>query len=180
MAKQIEPVIDLTARTVTFNIADGQPPLVFDMGKAHPDMIARAALVGFAQVRIVDAAAVERQDDDGNVRPEAEMLRLKRERMAALIAHIESGTAEWGRKASGNGGGKSLTIEAIARVKGIGYDDAKAMVARHAEAKYDGDTRKALAALRGGQQVQTAMEAIRKSRQSAPKLDADAELANLA
>lgn len=70
----------------------------FDLRSVHPDNLARAVAVGFAQVRIVDAAAVGRADKDGNIIPEAERLEMKWERMLRLIEHYESGSPEWNLK----------------------------------------------------------------------------------
>lgn len=174
--QQVKPVVDVQAGTVTFQIADGKEPLVLDMAKLHPDIVKQAALVGMAQVRIVDAAAVGAADEDGNIIPADKRIALKRERMSALIEHYHTGTAEWSRAATGGGGGRSLTIEAIARVRQVEYDQAEAMVADFAEKKYAGDTKKALAFLRQGERVAAAMDAIRKERMPAPKVDADKAL----
>lgn len=173
--QQVKPIVDVQAGTVTFQIADGKEPLVLDMAKLHPDIVKQAALVGMAQVRIVDAAAVSAADEDGNIIPADKRIALKRERIEALIAHYHTGTAEWSRAASG-GGGRSLTVEAIARVRQVEYDQAETMVADFAKKKYEGDTRKALAFLRQGERVAAAMEAIRKERLPAPKVDADKAL----
>lgn len=175
--QHVRPVIDVTAGTVTFEVK-GRDALVLHADKLHPDILKRAALVGMAQVRIVDAAAVGMADDEGNIIPEADRLGMKYKRMADLIAHYESGTQEWSRVGNG-GGGRSITIEAIARVRGVEYDVAKDEVAIFAAEKYDGDTKAALAFLRTGARVSAAIEAIRKERMPAPKVDADAALDEL-
>lgn len=173
--QQVKPVINVESGTVTFEVR-GFAPLTLDMERLHPEIVKRAALVGMAQVRIVDAAAIGMEDDDGNIMPEADRIALKRDRMAALIEHYHSGTSEWSRKGTGEGGGRSITVEAIARVKGVDYDTAKSMVARHAEAVCGGDTKKALANLRQAAKVLEAIAAIRAERTPKPKADADALL----
>ena len=61
----------------------------------------------------------------------------------------------------------------------IEYDEAVEMVERHAERKYGGDTKKALAKLRGAADVQKAMQAIRDERTPKANIDADKELEEL-
>lgn len=171
--QQVQPIIG--SNTITFNIADGGDALVLDMEKLHPDIIRRAAMVGMAQVRIVDAAAISATDKEGNIRGRAERIRLKREAMEELIAHYHTGTSEWSRVGTG-GGGKSLTIEAIAELRDITYDDAVAMIKRSADAKFAGDTKKCLATLRGSSDVQKKMADIRDRRAGPSKVDADSLL----
>jgi hypothetical protein len=175
--QHVQPVVDVEAGTVTFRTR-GHPDIVLHAAKLHPDVMRRAALVGMAQVRIVDAAAVGMTDDDGNIIPEAGRIALKHERMAALVEHYETGTAEWSRVGQG-GGGRSITVEAIARVRGITYDAAKAETDGFAAKKFNGDTKKALAFLRDGKRVQDAIAAIRAERTKAPKVDADSALDEL-
>ena len=176
--QHVKPVIDAAAGTVTFAVK-GHDAMVLDMARLHPDIIRRAALVGMAQVRIVDAAAVGMTDDEGNIIPEDERIALKASRMAALIEHYHTGTAEWSRVGTG-GGGKSITVEAIARVMYDGdYEKAEASVAEYAAKKFEGNTKKALAHLRDGKRVQEAIAAIRAERATAPKVDADEALAEL-
>ena len=82
--------------SVTFEVR-GQGTLILNMGKLHEDIIRRAACVGMAQVRIVDAAAVGKADKDGRIVPEAERNAMKFARMKALVDHYNSGTATWER-----------------------------------------------------------------------------------
>ena len=81
---------------VTFEVR-GQGTLILDMGKLHEDIIRRAACVGMAQVRIVDAAAVGKADKEGRIVPEAERNAMKFAKMKALVDHYNSGTATWER-----------------------------------------------------------------------------------
>ena len=174
--QHVQPVVDVEQGTVTFRVK-GHSDIVLDMGKLHPSIVKRAAMVGMAQVRIVDAAAVGVADDDGNILPVADRIAMKHANMAALVDHYQTGTEEWSR-VGGGGGGRSITIEAIARVKGCDYDSAKAMVERHA-ATMKVDTKKALANLRQARAVAEAINAIRAERAPAAKVDADAALAEL-
>jgi hypothetical protein len=177
--QQVKPVVDMDTGLVQFHVRGYAEPLVLDMSKLHPDIVKRAAMVGMAQVRIVDAAAIGAADDDGNIIPAEDRIRMKHDAMRALIAHYETGTADWSRAGSGGGGGaKSITVEAIARVQGISYENALEMVDKRAEKT--GSTRKAiLGKLRNAEAVQKAILAIRAERTPAPKVDADAELAAL-
>ena len=117
--QQIKPVVSEDFSKVTFEIR-GMQDLVLDMSALHPDILKRAAAVGMAQVRIIDAAAVSRDDGAGGVRSVAEMLELKRERMEALISHYMTGTAEWTQKRAAGGGGakdtSGITLQAMRRV----------------------------------------------------------------
>jgi hypothetical protein len=117
--QQIKPVVSDDLTKVTFEIR-GADSLVLDMTKLHPDIIRRAACVGMAQVRIIDAAAVGRDDGAGGVRSASEMLTLKRERMAALVSHYMTGTDEWNRKRAAGGGAtkdtSGITLQAMRRV----------------------------------------------------------------
>ena len=176
--QHVQPVVDVEKGTVTFNVK-GHDPIVLHMERLHPEIVKRAAMVGMAQVRIVDAAAVGMADDDGNIVPEAERIDMKAERMAALVEHYETGTSEWSRVREGRGGGRSITIEAIARIRAIPYDDAKAMVQRHADTMHKGDTKTALAHLRQGAKVGATINAIRAERTPKGKVDADAALEEL-
>ena len=175
--QHVKPVIDAAAGTVTFHVK-GHDSLVLDMAKLHPAIVKRAALAGMAQVRIVDAAAVSAARKDGSIIPEAERIAMKWSNMAELIEHYHTGTDEWSQRASGSGGARSLTIEAIARVKGWDYEKAASEVDISAAAK--GMDRKAyLTEIRKAGPVIAAMAAIRAERLPKAKVDADAALAEL-
>lgn len=92
----IKPVIDLARNEVSFEF-QSLPTLTLHMDKVHPDNVARAALTGMAQVRIVDAAAVSATDKAGNIVPAKDRTAEKHRRMKALIDFYESGTREWAR-----------------------------------------------------------------------------------
>lgn len=161
---------------ITFNVL-GVGGLQFDPSKAAGANRLRAERHGWIQ-RIVDAAAIGVTDSEGNVIPKESRNRMKYHAMNDIITHYESGSEEWSR-AGGGGGAKSITIEAIARVQSVDYDEAVELVERHAEKKYGGDTRKALAKLREAKAVQEAMRQIRDERMPKAKVDADAELEEL-
>ena len=176
--QHVQPVVDTENGTVTFRTR-GMPDLVLHWNKLHPKVQMRAGLAGMAQVRIVDAAAVGVADrKTGAIIPEGERIELKHERMARLVAHYESGTEDWSRVSEG-GGGRSITVEAIARVKGMTYEVAEAECERIADLHHGGDTKKALAFLRGAGAVQKEMAVIRAERTKAPVLDADKALEEL-
>src|SRR5262245_56068561 len=175
--QHVQPIVDVEAGTVTFR-TKGHPDQVLEWAKLSPTVQKRAGLVGMAQVRIVDAAAVPMTDDDGNILSESTRIQMKFDRMGRLIEHYHTGTEQWTLQQAG-GGGRSITIEAIARVKGMDYDTAKAEVEKFAVAKHGGDTKAALAFFRGSKSVSEAMQAIRAERMPAPKVDADKALTEL-
>lgn len=185
--QQVKPVIDLAARTVMFEVR-GKPSLVLHLDRLHADIIARAALVGMAQTRIVDAAAIGTTDAEGRVIPQAERIEIKYERMRALIEHYETGTDQWTRGGQGAGGGAgSITIAAIARVRGIMLEEATAAVEAYVDREAACatprfvDVKGALAFLRRGKAVREAIEALRRERDASlpAALDADEALAEL-
>lgn len=116
--------------TITFTVK-GHSPLVMDMTKLHSDNINRAAFVGMAQVRIVDAAAVNRADKDGNLLDEAERTRIKYERMKKLVDHYESGSADWNVRVSQKAEtDHSLTLRAMEQVLGRDRAGVEAAIAQ--------------------------------------------------
>lgn len=176
--QHVKPIIDVEKNEVRFVIADGGAELVLHMDLCAEVVRKRAALAGMAQVRIVDAAAVELQDDEGNVIPAEDRIATKRERMARLIAHYETGTTDWTLRQAGGGSARSLTVDAIARVKACSYEAADAYVTEYAARNYEGDRKECLAFLRDGKRIAEAMDAIRAERNAkrAHKVDADAAL----
>ena len=172
-SNSVVTVARLDDGTLAFDVI-GAGRVTFDPTKADAAMRARAELHGWEQ-RLRDAAAISRDDATGaSASPADKMAAIK-----ALVDHYESGATEWSMRGAG-GGGLSLTVEAIAKVKGIEYDQAEAIVADFAAKKYAGDTKKALAFLRQGERVAKAMEEIRAARMPAPKVDADKALEELA
>lgn len=176
--QQVEISFDLETGIILVQV-EGQQPLTCDTNKIHASVMRRAAFAGLTQVRIVDAAAVPVARKDGSIIPKAERLVLKRQRMAALIAHLESGTEEWSRHGDGSGG-LSLTIQAIANIKKWDYATAEKYVDEFAQKKHEGDRKAALAFLREGAQVSEEMARIRDKARKPANVDADAALAEMA
>lgn len=117
--QMVKPVISDDGETVTFHIADGGEPLVLNIGQCHPAVVKRAAAVGMAQVRIVDAAAVS-AECDGRILTRAERMAAKRERMARLVEHYNAGSELWSPARERGEGGPTAgaIIAAVAAVKG--------------------------------------------------------------
>lgn len=132
--QMVKPTIDLDGGCILFEVRN-KTPLRLDMSKVHPDVARRAAFVGMAQVRIVDAAAISRQAPDGHIRSAGEMADLKHLAMAALIEHYESGSPEWVRP-RGAGGARDTTglvVAAMIRVMGIDAVEAERRIEALAE-----------------------------------------------
>lgn len=152
----------------------GYKVLTFDKTKASQKCRFEAEDHGWEQ-RLRDAAAISRDEETGLPASPAD----KGARVERLIEHYESGSEEWAL-VGGGGGGRSITVEAIARVKGMTYEEAEAEVEKFAKGEaYKGDTKKALAFLRKGKRVMEAMEAIRAERLPKPAIDADEALDGL-
>ena len=116
--QQINPVVAADGMSIEFELR-GLPSLKFDLRKVSEINRNRAAAVGFADVRIVNAAAISRNAPDGSIRSATEMPKLKREKMEALIQHYESGTVEWRVKRAAGGEGRDnsgITLQAMKRV----------------------------------------------------------------
>lgn len=96
----------------------------FDLRLVHEQNLKRAAAVGFAQVRIVDAAAVPRADADGNLIPEAERTQRKWQNMMRLVEHYESGTDQWNLRQAAAPRQTNLADIRVALAK-FGVEDAK-------------------------------------------------------
>lgn len=174
--KAKQPVVTTEQRadgTLAFIIA-GEEPVVFNPAKAHPSNRARAEQRGWKE-RAVDAAALSRDTMNGASATPSE----KRAAILALMSWYMEGGEEWSRHGGGVGG-LSLTLEAVAKVRGVTYEAAEASVEAYAKEKFEGDMKKALAFLRQGERVMAAMDEIRKGRMGAPKVDADAALGELA
>lgn len=151
----------------------GAGRVTFDPTKAHPDMRAYAEIHGWGQ-RIVDAAALGRDDETGKPASPAE----KMARMQRVVDHYESGTDQW-RLDARAGGGQSIVVLAYQRHGNIAtYDMAKAAIERRAVARgetYDAYLR-IVAAIPA---IQDAIIAIQRERLPEARLDADEELAAL-
>lgn len=169
--QQVAPVISDDFSTVSFEVA-GMDTIVLHMDRLHPDIIRRAACVGMAQVRIVDAAAVGAADKDGNIIPAAERIAKKHANMAALVAHYETGTAEWSRVREGGPKGGFL-FEALCKL----YPEKSAEAIR---AWLDGLDDKQQAALREDDSVAPIIAGIKAERnKDKPKVDTKSLLTGL-
>ena len=168
---------NVAAGTVTWQFIGGHAPITLDINKVSETCRARAALVGFGQTRIADAAAVSRTDKEGNIIPETERLRRKHENMMRLVAHYESGTEDWELPRVGGGArgpSEADVLDAIKRATGV---DGETMLARWI-AKEKCERADALKALCGAASIKKALLEIAAERVR-PAADADAALAAL-
>lgn len=154
--------------------------VTLDTSKLSDECKAYAMFHGLKQ-RGSDAAALSRDDVSGKTAPASE----KKAAIEKVVNHLMTGTKEWAMTGQG-GGGKSITIEAIAAIKGVTYEEAEAFVEKFAKdhltdgkPTFGGDTKKALAFLREGKRVAEKIDEIRDTRRPAPKVDADNALAEL-
>lgn len=167
-------------QTISYKIADDAKSIrfecksglsrVFNLNAVHQKNLERACAVGFAQVRIVDAAAVGRADKEGNIIPEFERVQMKWDRMMRLIEHYESGTEEWNLKGTGR----------TARPKGPNFADIREALRRLGivEEKISGLGEDKLKELAGSKRVAEKMLEIEKERLT-DRADADGMLDEL-
>ena len=148
----------------------GAGKVVFNPESAHPDNRAFAEIYGWTQ-RLSDRAAKPRDTETGKPATPAE----KYEAIKALAEYYMTGAQGWTLSGAG-GGGKSITLEAIARVQGVDYAEAQKQAEALAIKKFDGDVKATLEYLRTGSRIMKAIEAIRAERLPEPKVDADAAL----
>lgn len=163
---------DITEGKLTLTVL-GAGVITFDPEKASRECNAYAALHGWKQ-RLADAAAMDRDEDTGAPASVSDKYNAVKD----LAEYYMSGAVDWKRTGKG-GGGKSITIAAIARVKGIGYAEAETYVDAYAARNYEGDRAECLAFLRTGARVMQAMSDIRAERAGKPKVDADNALEDL-
>lgn len=169
----VEPTIAEDFSSVSFEVAT-MPTLTLDMGKLHADIVRRAACVGMAQVRIVDAAAVSRTKKDGTLRTKEEMIAVKHARMADLIAHYETGTAEWSRVAASSGPAGGYLFEALCEMY-AGKQEPKQI-----REFLDGLSGKEQAALREDDEVAPIIARVKaKKAEGQPKVDTKGILGKL-
>ncbi len=163
------------AGTVLIYTVLGVGQLRLDTASMHPDNIAAAVLHGMEQ-RIRDAGAIARDKETGaSATPQQ-----KYDAMQQLVEHYSSGSPDWTlKRAEGAGGAKSITIEAIARVKQCDYQTAEDMVNRLAMSKFANDRKVALRELSKTPAIQSAIMDIRTERMPKPKADGDSLLSEL-
>ena len=167
--QQIKPVVSEDFTKVTFEVR-GMADLVLDMTKLHPDIIKRAACVGMAQVRIIDAAAISRQDEDGAIRSPGTMLMLKRVKMEELALHYMTGTNEWNRKRAAGSEGRDNSGITLQAMKRVWPDKDCEALAWRLEQKRGITRREAYAEFAKTKQVAEAIAAIKAERAT---LDSD-------
>ena len=157
----------LSAGVIRFHVK-GAGFVDFDTTKVHVDVAVRAAQHGFIQ-RISDAAAISRDPETGRPATAEE----KMAKMAALIAHYETGTAEWSRvQAGGPKGG--LLFDALCRL--YGHQKAPSDI----RTWLDGLSDKEQAALREDATIAPVIAAIKAERaKDQPKMDTASLLADL-
>jgi hypothetical protein len=162
-------------RNSVINVAETSSGLLFQVSGAgeaaldfsliHPTNRVRAETHGWKQ-RISDAAAMSCDGETG--RPASPMEKLAA--MRALVAHYESGTAEWSRRAEATGPRGGFLFEALSRM----YPDA------NVREYLDGLTSAEQSALREDSDVAPVIAAIKVERNvGKPKLDTKAILAGL-
>jgi hypothetical protein len=172
----INPIISDDFKTVTFEVR-GKPNLVLDMTKLHENVRARSACVGMAQVRIIDAAAVSRADSDGTIRTLEEMLELKYQKMADLIAHYMTSTPEWNRKRSaGSGAAKDVSGITLKAMQRVWPDKDCEALAFRMEQKRGISRREAYAVFAQTREVAAAIAAIKAERATVSADDLIAEM----
>jgi hypothetical protein len=103
---------------------EGLKPLTFNPALASTENQDYARMHGFLQ-RLGDAAAIPRQDAKGNVVNVTEAMR--RDAVAELITHYESGSADWNLKGGKRGPTLNPIIVKLAAAKGIDYAAAQIM-----------------------------------------------------
>lgn len=171
----ITSVLATDGNNITFLVrGHTDAPLVLDLTKVSADNMRRAALHGFNQ-RIPDGAAIGAADKDGNIVPAAERDALKHSRMAALVAHYNSGTAEWSRKVEGgtrDTGG--IELRAIAAIQGTDVPTMRERVKVQAEKLGIGEKEYLNGIVNGSKAVQAKIAEMRAA--VAPAFDADEAL----
>lgn len=114
---------EVNGNVILFHVA-GAGTLALDLSKVHADNVQRGAVHGFIQ-RVSDGAAMSRDPDSGKPATAAD----KAARMAAIIAHYESGAADWSMRGQGTGDTGGLLFRALVRYaitdKGASDGDAR-------------------------------------------------------
>lgn len=152
-----------TKEGLLFEVGDASVVLRF--AKINPSLRVRAETHGWKQ-RISDAAAIPCDPETGKPATPTEKFLA----MQALVAHYESGTADWSRRAEATGPRGGFLFEALSRM----YPDADV------RAYLDGLTAAEQAALRGDSDVAPVIATIKAERNvGKPKLDTKAILAGL-
>lgn len=152
----------------------GVGDIAFDLNKVSEAVKTKACLFGFAQVRLVDAAAIPRDKETGRSATPQE----KYDAIKALVDHYHTGTEEWSRKSAGGGVKQDdgLIITAMCNVlTGGDVDKANLLVSKWGET-HGLDRRASLKAWADTEKVAEEMGRIRAQR---AKGDADAMVAEM-
>lgn len=173
--QQINPVVAEDGMSITFQLR-GMEPLRLDLRKVSEINRNRAAAVGFADVRIVNAAAISRNAPDGSIRSAAEMLKMKREKMEALIQHYESGTTDWRMKRASGGENRDTSGITLQAMKRVWPDKDCEALAWRLEQKRGISRREAYAEFAKTKQVAEAIAAIKAERATVDSDDLLAEM----
>lgn len=164
---------DADAQTITFAVA-GEAALVLNLTQLSDEVAERAFVHGMVQ-RISDAAAMSRDPTTGKPATPAD----KRARMAALVEHYESGTADWNlKRAAGNGPGEGLTIRAMGDVFHKLAEECRDMVKALA-AKRSITEREALAVFASSTEIAKRIAELRAERAAEAGISADDILAEI-
>lgn len=156
----------------------GYPEAVLNLAAIAAANRQRAEWHGWGQ-RVVDAAAIGTTDKDDAIIPREERLKMKAEAISRVIAHYESGNADWNlRKAASRGPDHSITIQAVMDVRGLAYEAVSEYVT--ASAKTHNVTRTViLESLASNPAIASRIAAIRAERVAASGINSDELLANL-
>lgn len=115
--------------TQTFTV--GAQSATFHPDLVHASLRIKAELHGWKQ-RISDKAAIGRDPKTGKSASPEEKFKA----LAAMIAHLESGTDKWELTRTGGGGGRSeasYILEALANIQSLSVEDMEERVTRMAE-----------------------------------------------
>lgn len=134
---------EVNGNIISFHVA-GAGTLTLDVSKVNAENVQRASVHGFIQ-RVSDGAAMSRDPKTGKpATPED-----KAARMAAIIAHYESGAAEWSMRGQGTGETGGLLYRALVRHlvmdKGASDDDARKRAKQFMDALDTGEKKALLA-----------------------------------
>lgn len=115
----------INGTTITFTFECDVPPLTFDAARTSAAVREHAIMHGFLQ-RLGDAAAIPKTEENGYTVTET----MRREAVAELAAHYESGTESWNLRAtSGRAAKQNPAIVALAAALGKTYAEAEAHIA---------------------------------------------------
>lgn len=132
----ISYTINETTGVIVFSVK-GKDDITLDTGKIHANNMKTAAFKGLAQQRVVDGAAIAKANKDGTIKSEEEMLAAKYAGMKAIVAHLESGSDQWGMKqrtVSVPTVDHSLTIRALAELRKVSVELVNGMIDKQSTA----------------------------------------------